>query len=290
MKYLATVFLASLAFLLGCDRPEPIPAFLRIEPFTVDATAGGNSMHEIDKGWVYVNNELLGGFELPVELPVLVEGRANVLVFPGVTANGQNDSPTLFAPMERHRDSVNLVAGQTATISPTTRYEPTLKFAFAPDRTTFDGATSIVFENRDSDNINTFTVSPQGGYTGKGILMDVDTAHALMEIASELVPLPNTGDRQVWLEMHHSNDVPFSIQIVTVDDTGFEEAIPLFLANATQNGGWNKLYFNLTDYISQKQRPNYRIYYRLRLPTDSNGQPTVLRGFTKLDNIRLIHF
>ncbi len=289
MKYLATVFLVTALF-FGCDRPEPIPAFLRIEPFTIESTAGGNGMHEVNKGWIYVNNELLGGFELPAEIPVLLEGKVNVQVFPGVTANGQNDSPTLYAPLERQKDSVTLVAGQTATINPATRYDPLLKFAFAPDRTTFDGITSIIFENRDMDNNNTYEVTTQGGLTGKGILMVVDTGHTLLEIASEAVALPNTGDRQVWLEMHHSNDVPFSIQIVTVDDTGFEEAIPLFLTNATQNGGWNKLYFNLTDYLSIKQEPKYRIYYRVRLPTDASGQPTVLRGFTKLDNIRLIHF
>jgi hypothetical protein len=290
MKYSSTVFLATALLIWGCDRPEPIPAFLRIEPFKVAASAGGDAMHEIDKGWVYINNELLGGFELPVEIPVLWKGDANILVFPGVTANGQNDSPSLFAPMERHRDTVFLEDGQTEVISPKTKYEAALKYAFPIEKTTFDGPTAIIFEDRDLDVERTFLVNTDGGLDGRGMLMQVDTGHILMEVASEAVALPNSGAEQVWLELHHSNDVPFSIQIVSVADDGFEEAIPLFFANATEDGAWNKLYLNLTDYLTLQKKPKYRVFFRLRLPIDTNGQPTAITGKTKLDNIRLIHF
>ena len=289
MKYLSAIFLFALLF-LQCDQPEPIPAYIRIEPFVVDASAGGAAIHEVTEGWLYVNNELLGGFHLPAEIPVLTEGDVEVQIFPGVKINGLNSSPGIYPMFKRFVRSVNLVAGTTITIQPTTEYEDNAIFPFDPDKTTFDGATSIQFDNRDFDNDNTFLVNSEGGFQGRGILMKVDTMNPILEIATETIALPNTGDRNVWLEMQHQNDVPFSIQILAVDDTGFETAIPLFLFNVTKEGQWNKIYFNLTDYLADTKKPTYRLFYRLPLPVGNDGQYSALQGTVKLDNIRLVHF
>ena len=288
MKQVITVFLM-LSLIWGCDKAEPIPAYIRIQSFTIGASAGGNTMHEVTEGWVYVNGELLGGFHLPAEIPVLVEGAAEVQIFPGVKVNGLNSSPGIYPMFKRHIANVTLTAGETTSIQPTTEYQDNRIFAFPVDKTTFDGNTSINFVNRDFDEDNTFSVN-NNGYEGRCIQMYVDTAHTIMEIAAEQVPLPNTGDVNVWLEMHHQNDVPFSIQIVAVDNTGFETAIPLFLFNPTAAGQWNKIYFNLTDYLPDQKKPFYKLFYRLPLPLGTDGKYTATTGTVKLDNIRLVHF
>jgi hypothetical protein len=290
MRYFTTIFLFSILFCLGCDKPEAIPSYIRMEPFVVNAT-GGNGWHEITEGWIYVNNELIGGFTLPAEIPILAEGQAEVQIFPGVKVNGLTSSPGVYPMMKRYIVSVLLKPGETVTVSPTTEYEPSITFAWPEDKTTFDGATTVVYENRDFDESTTYSITPTGGFQGKSLLMEVDTAHGFIEIASEQIALPNTGDRNVWLEMHHKNDIQFSIQIVGVGQDGFEQGIPLYLFNPTKDEKWNKIYFNLTDYLPTLVRPTYRLFFRVPLPIDNaTGQYSALKGKVMLDNIRLLHF
>lgn len=288
MKYTLTTITA-LLLLFGCNKSEPIPSYIHIEPFTVSAL-GGTAWQKITEGWLYVNGNLIGGFTLPVDVPVLEEGNYEVQVFPGVKVNGLRDSPGLYPFMKRYVKQVDLVAGETVTIQPTTAYEATAKFAWPESESTFDGPSSVILENRDGDNLNTFEVTPEGGMEGKGLLMKVDTAHAIMEVAVEEVALPNTGDRQVWLELHYSNDIPFSLQLLGIKSDGFEESASVYLFNPTTDNGWNKIYINLTDYVVGLKEPGYRLYFRVPLPRDNNGNYTTVSGKVRMDNIRLVHF
>lgn len=273
----------------GCDKPEAIPAYLRIEPFMVEAE-GGAAWQEISVGWVYVNNEILGGFQLPAELPVLASGEVTVQVFPGVLVNGLKDSPGLYPFMKRDVQTIQLTPGETTTIQPRTSYEPAAKYAWPLEESTFDGPSSVIFENRDTDPGSTFTVGTEGGFAGKCLQMKVDTAHSIIEIASESVALPNTGGRQVWLEMHHQGDIPFAFSILGADATQFEEVINVYLFNATGDNGWNKIYFNLTEFMVSLPRPSYRLFFRVPLPKKDDGTFSKTEGTVRLDNIRLIHF
>lgn len=278
------------AIVLGsCDQPEPIPSYLRIEPFIVEAE-GGSAWQEISIGWVYVNNEILGGFQLPVELPVLASGEATVQVFPGVLVNGLKDSPGLYPFLKRDVQKVQLTPGETTVLQPKTSYETASKYAWPLEESTFDGPSSVLFENRDTDPGSTFTVGTEGGFAGKCLQMRVDTAHSVIEIASEAVALPNTGDRQVWLEMHHQGDIPFAFSILGADATQFEEVINVYLFNATGENGWNKIYFNLTQYMVSLPRPSYRLFFRVPLPRKDDGTFSATEGTVRIDNIRLIHF
>jgi hypothetical protein len=290
MRYFTTIFLFSIFFCLGCDKQEAIPSYIKIQPFVVNVT-GGNAWHEVTDGWIYVNNELIGGFTLPAEIPILAEGLAEVQIFPGVKVNGLKSSPGVYPMMNRYKESVTLKPGETVTISPTTEYDPNITFAWPEDKTTFDGATTVLYEDRDVDMSTTFSISTASGFQGKGLLMEVDTAHGLIEIASEQIALPNTGDRNVWLELHHKNDIPFSIQIVGVGQDGFEQGIPLYLFNPTKDGEWNKIYLNLTDYLPTLVKPTYRLFFRVPLPiNNATGQYSALKGKVMLDNIRLLNF
>jgi hypothetical protein len=290
MKTRLLVPLLLTAIAMGsCDQPEPIPSYLRIEPFIVEAE-GGAAWQEISVGWVYVNNEILGGFQLPVELPVLASGEATIQVFPGVLVNGLKDSPGLYPFMKRDVQVVQLTPGETTVLQPKTSYEPASKYAWPLEESTFDGPSSVLFESRDTDPGSTFTVGTEGAFAGKCLQMRVDTAHSVIEIASEAVALPNTGDRQVWLEMHHQGDIPFAFSILGADATQFEEVINVYLFNATGENGWNKIYFNLTQYMVSLPRPSYRLFFRVPLPRKDDGTFSATEGTVRIDNIRLIHF
>jgi hypothetical protein len=269
------------------DAPEQIPVYLQLEPFTVNE-AGGAAWHKITEGWLYVNGEFLGVYPLPGKAPVLADGESQILLFPGVKENGYDDTPNIYDFLTRYETKVNLTPGTTTVIQPTTQYKTDITFPWSLDRSTFDSGSSVVISNRDDDQATGFELTTVGAFAGQSIKMAVDTAHPVIEIVTEQAALPYDGARQIWVELNYRNDMPFTLWLYGTTGTSSEQQIPIYqFANSAQ---WNKIYFNLTDYVSQAGQEKQRLYFGVKLPTDTAGKYTQLSGTVYLDNIRLVHF
>lgn len=287
MKYpLLFLFLISL---FGCkDKPEQIPAYLSLKPFEVDAQ-GDASWHKITDGWLYVNGEYLGAYTLPALVPILAEGQSEVILFPGVKENGILATPNIYPLLTRwESNAVQLVAGQTTDIQPNTTYDLGTNYSFGIGRGDFDGGSSIVFEDRDDDEFTSFSLVTNGAFAGKSILMQMDTAHPLIEIATEQVSgLPTSGAPEVWLEMHYQCDMTFFLFLLYSDGAGPEASQAVIGINPSES--WNKIYINLTNVLSLTQANTYRLFLRAPLPKDNTGNFSQLSGTVRVDNIRLLH-
>ncbi len=271
----------------GCkDQPEQIPAYLEIKPFMVNAE-GGTNWQKITEAYVYVNREYLGAYSLPASVPVLAEGDALVYAYPGVKENGIVTTPNIYPFLLRHEQTLPLAGGQSTTLQPITSYDPDTKYPWALDRTTFDGTSSIVFQNRDSDDNSSYSLSTDGAFSGKSLLMEVNEAHPAILIASEAVLLP-TDNQQVWLELQYKNDMVFEAYLLGKTGSGEERTQPLFQFNKKDD--WNKTYRNLTELLLQSQEETYRIAFLVRLPKDAAGNYTQTSGSVRIDNLRLANF
>ncbi|MFN0014576.1 MAG: hypothetical protein ACKVU2_08515 [Saprospiraceae bacterium] len=288
MQRLLFLLLFSLLLTTCTDESEPIPAYLRVERFTVNAP-GGTAWQEITEGWVYVNDQFLGGYTLPATLPVLGDGEITVLVFPGVKENGLLQTPGVYPFLARHESKVTFVPGQTTTLQPATSYLPEAIFPWSADRATFN-TTTVVLENRDGDTATDFELTTVGAYEGRSVKMAVDTAHTLIEIATEAVNnLPDNGEKPVWLELHYRNDMPFELWLLGTEGSGSNElAQPIYQFVPSEN--WNKIYFNLTEFLVSMQQDKYRLFFRTALRKNVSGAYDQLKGEVLLDNMRLIHF
>ncbi|MBL7797882.1 MAG: hypothetical protein JNJ90_15415 [Saprospiraceae bacterium] len=288
MKRLTIFALFSLFFSACTDEEERIPAYVRVEPFTVNAI-GGTGWQKITEGWVYVNDRFLGGYTLPALVPVLDEGEGDILVFPGVKENGLLQTPGLYPFLARHEGKVMLTPGQTTILQPVTQYLPEAVFPWTVDRTTFN-STTVVLQDRDGDPATTFELVTNGAFDGRSVKLAVDTAHIVNEIVTEVVGnLPNTGDRPVWLELHYRNNLPFELWLLGTDSNGSnEQAQPVYQFATSEN--WNKIYINLTEFLVALQKSNHRLFFRVTLQKNINGQFDQLNGEALLDNMRLVHF
>jgi hypothetical protein len=273
----------------GCDRPEQIPAYLKIAPFVVDAP-GGTAVQELRDAWVYINGELIGAFTLPAEVPVLITGEVELNIIPGVTENGNLETPGFHPFFEIYSTKVTLAENTDTPVNPTTKYFSNVIFPWSLDESTFDADNSVIFEDRDADNEKTFVVTTDGALTGKSLLLEVDTAHTIMEIATEAVPLPIDASKQTWLELHYRNDVPFALAVLGQTGSNPEVNADVYVFNPTGDNEWNKIYINLTDYVTGLRQQQYRLFFRTVLSKDATGKYPSLRGQVRLDNIRLMHF
>ncbi len=282
------LFICLLA-VLGCkDQPEQIPSYLHLKPFTVNAQ-GDASWHKLTEGWLYVNGEYLGSYTLPATVPLLVEGQSDVILFPGVKKNGIFATPDIYPVLTRWQSkTVNLVSGQTTEAQPATVYDADAKFAFGIGRGDFDGGSSIILESRDDDPATTYSLTSDGAFAGKCILMEMDTAHPVIEIATEQVDgLPVTGSPEVWLEMHYKCDMTFFLYLLYSSNGGTESSQSVFQFNTSEN--WNKTYINITEALTTSQATTYRLYFRAGLAKGSDGKFNQLNGSVRIDNIRLVH-
>ncbi|MBK9337702.1 MAG: hypothetical protein IPM98_14510 [Lewinellaceae bacterium] len=288
MRLLATFFFFALLLSACKDEPERIPAYIRIEPFAVDA-AGGAGWQKITDAWVYVNDRFLGGYSLPAMVPVLDEGEGDILIFPGVKENGLLQTPGVYPFLERYEGKTMLEPGQTATVQPVTRYLPEAIFPWTVERASFN-VTTIVLEDRDGDPSTTFELTTDGAFEGRSVKLTVDTIHSLNEIATEQVEnLPSTGARAVWLEMHYRNDLPFELWLLGTEGSSANEvAQPIYQFSTSEN--WNKIYFNLTEFLVASQQDKYRLFVRVALQRNVSGKFEQQTGAVFLDNLRLIHF
>lgn len=272
------------------DKPEAIPAYLQLKPFEVNAQ-GGADWQKITDGWLYVNGEFLGAYTLPATVPILAEGPSDIWVLPGVKQNGLSQTPNLYGFLKRFEKQYDLVPGQTTVVQPVTQYVDNTIYAWDFIRASFDAPTTILLENRDDDENSSFVVTSDGAFggSGKSLLLQVDTAHTLIEIATEQVTLPTAGAKETWLELHYRNDIPFELWLVGTTGLSTQEVNQsVYYFNTSEN--WNKTYFNLTEFVVAMQQDKYRLFFRTQLPKDASGKYTKMQGSVFLDNIRLVHF
>ena len=213
-----------------------------------------------------------------------------VWLFPGVKKNGVLETPDIYSFLKRHDQDYTLSPGQNTVIQPVTEYDDNTEYAWDFSRASFDGGASILLEARDTDPATSFVVTADGAFGGAGkcVLLKVDTAHALIEIATEEVELPTAGAEQTWLELHYRNDIPFELWLICKGSSAQETNQAVYYFNTTET--WNKTYFNLTEFVVALQEDKYRLFFRAQLPKDASGKYSKLEGAVRLDNIRLVHF
>lgn len=275
-KHKLLPLLLLLPLLNSCrDEPEQIPAYLELRPFEVQEP-GGAAEHKITEGWLYVNGAFLGGYTLPATVPVLEEGESTIIVYPGVKENGIASTPALYSPMQRYETTATLAPNQDLVVQAVTEYASQTVALWSAAQSEFD-ISSVPLEP-----LTDFTLTADGAYAGRSVLMQVDTADPLDAVLTNLMALPNTGNREIWLELHYQNDIPFSVWVV--GETGIVDR-PVFQFNPRET--WNKIYINLTPFVAVAPlEDRYLLRFVVNL-LDASGNP--VRGSVRFDNLKLLY-
>jgi hypothetical protein len=283
------ILLFTFAFFTTCkDKAEQIPAYLKLEGFQIDAP-GGAAWQKVNFIWLYVGEEFLGAYSPNAEVPILAEGLQTVTVFPGVNMNGQVETPEIYPFFKRYDTQVTLTPGQTVVIKPSTTYETGAIIPWSSS-SEFDGS-QLFFENIDTYNDLNLVFESDSAFSGKSAVMRVDTAHNIMNIATDWVSgLPTQGDRQVWLEMNYRCDAPLEVYLRgRGNPTKGETAQGIYQFSRKKD--WNKIYFNLTPFLIQSTQTEYSLGFRFGVPIDfTTGNYTALKATARFDNLKLVHF
>jgi hypothetical protein len=266
---------------------QTIPAYLKIDSIrlTTDYSTQGTALNSITDGWVYIDGQLIGVFQLPATFPVLKEGTHTFSVLPGIKKDGiaaTRVSYPFYNEIQTPK-TVNLIAGKTlnAGILSTT-YSTKTKFLWRED---FDNA-AITLDSTSASTLRigqTATDSPltlQGIHSG---IVELDTVGATFAAASHSKFTIPTGSG-VYMEMNFNSNAPLVIGVDIYDAAEtFITNAPILTLNPANNK-WKKIYIDLSTALTSYSYEKYFKVYFYFENTDGKQYQIVL------DNIKLLSF
>jgi hypothetical protein len=261
--------------LVSCNKQDleaEIPAYISINNFTFTTTSGqGTSSHKITDAWVYVNQELVGVFELPAKIPVVKEGDFTLDIYPGIKENGIAERRERYLFYSAYSTSITLEKNKTIEITPSTTYTSGTIFYWMED---FEAVAIPFLYNTISDTIMNKTTTNvfEGSYSGQVAM--TPTMDFFECFTPSFTNLPRFGN-PIFMELDFKTNQPVLVGIYADS-----EQIGLFYLNTTSE--WNKIYFNLTEAIQTRASADeFRVFFGF--------ENNVLYPELVVDNIKIVH-
>jgi len=264
------------------DNEQPIPAYLKIDSINITTAAGqGEATHDLTDVWVSANGVLLGTFELPANIPIIVdENPTSIIISPGFRNNGETSRSFTYNLMKPITLNENLEPGQILEPELVFRYNENVIFDFVED---FESSGHIFTLELDDDETTKIVRSSEeqanGSFSGK---IALTTEHP--EIITGTI-LRYDGDLNAgsdsYLEMEYKNDVPFGVGVIYVQE-GEEVTQPLIVLNPKDE--WNKIYIDYTSILTSPLIESYRVYFSTDL-----GPLNATEGNIFIDNVKFVH-
>lgn len=258
---------------------EPIPTYIRIDSMdlvSVDPSVHGSVSEKITDAWVYVDNHNVGNFELPANIPVLLENdSAEIAIYAGIKSNGQDFFRRRYVFYEPHIQRIGKSL-ETQKIIPQIQYRTGLTFRMDED---FENGNSFLpYFGPDTTIKRTSDPNYVFEGTGSGLIWLTNTERGARSITTQEFTLPT--DRESFLEMDYKNNIIFTleVQIVTFTNT----VIVTDLLNMNIREDWNKIYINLTEVATTY--PGSKVNFILK----AFLTPGQTAGFVAIDNFKIL--
>lgn len=290
--YIFYLLLVGLVFSFsGCklfDKEEQEPSYVIIDTVGVNPNYAecGSSSHQISDVWVYVDDKLLGCFELPARVPVLEVGSHKVTFLAGVKVNGIGATRATYPFYAAANYQLVLSPDSALHIKPMFDFDRSMVLVMNED---FESAgvsfqkvdlsdTTIKASNSLSDlYVNTQDPTEVSTYSGA---ISLDTTRSDFEIETiSAYSLPKNGT-YIFLEFNYKCTTPVVVGSKAYYSGSMVKS-PLVVLNPTST--WRKMYVNLTVAVSRETTAlNYRIYFAGGLRSGATEDRVVL------DNIKLV--
>lgn len=290
--YLYFAFVVICLFVLSScykfEGEQTIPSFVTIDSVSIETNYSeeGTSSQAITDVWVYVDDGLIGAFELPATVPVLAAGDHKLEIRPGIKLNGISSTRVpypFYQPILY--DNFNFVPDSVLTLADLiTEYYSNLEFAWLED---FETSGISLVENLGSDTIIQRT-TPAGN--SEAFSFDNSKYSGVVHLTTERPIWTALSFNQfqnqaqgtlVLLEMNFKTDNYMNIGVLVLENGQYLK-IPLLVLNHSED--WTKIYVNLGPNLSLHPGAKiYQIYFESGLETGKT------EASIYLDNIKLIY-
>lgn len=289
---LAILFFSSACQLINPE--EELPVFISIEDsrVLVDETLDFWSPLGIKDGWVFLQGEQIGVFQLPAVIPILPKKVGNsIRIGGGVFETGLS---TFRIEYPFWNDIIVSIEGaeplDTVVITPRFEYFPrdtTLIYAFEAG---FEGGSSNLQSLSPNGTYATMQISTEDKFVGlQSGKVTFTSSRYQFEASSPTLTLPQSGNNDIWCEVTYKNDIPFTVLMIGLaPGSPIEVELPTNVLFSSPDE-WNTAYIHLNDLA--RSIPDGSIFKLLfRASSQEAGATSGRSGTIFLDQIRLIHF
>ena len=234
------ILLLLILFCFACNKNDEIPSYLKIDNVSLnyDPNFGSNSENITDV-WVYIEENLQGVYEIPVEFPILQEGLKSIRIKGGVKANGIASTRIQYPFFTSYLDTVELIKDQSITIAPIFSYNNSFE-AIIED---FENSGTIIDSTLNSEIDFSIETEIQNNYG----YANIESPNINFEIATQDLNLPQQG-APVYLELDYKSSTEF---LVGMYINYPQSVLKSELIWVTAKENWNKIYINLTSTVSE---------------------------------------
>ena len=261
---------------------QTVPAYIHIDSIAVEGdyyTYGANTANITD-AWVYVDDQIIGTFELPATFPVLKKGKHKVSVYGGICMDGISGSRgpySFYSPMVY--EGLDLVEDSTVTINPVINYYPIGEGVMVGWMEDFETGNALLPTSQSDTSImrvsgNEAWRSVNSYYSGK-VVLPPDSLDFTVATADELTCHTGLlGEKPLYLEMDYkTNDTIFVGIIYRENNTPVQW--PLVKVVPTDTGHdvpqkWKKIYINLGKLMHEHESASF---FKVYLTSDLSIHP-----------------
>ncbi|RLD25623.1 MAG: hypothetical protein DRI54_04530 [Bacteroidetes bacterium] len=294
-NYLGIAGFIFLFFVSSCKKEQVIPSYLYIPNLNTNGfySISGSDSSEIYGAKVFLNNQLIGVYQTPVEVPLFAEGEQTIKTIAVVKKNGFPNDLIPYPYFDFSTDIALLEADKTVDLTPTVDYlstatvdywfedfeNPTIKFVTTDNSTgelvKTQNPELVFFDDSNDDVAN----STSGQFE-----LNNDSAYIKSLTNENFTYKKNTN---VFVEINYQNNQPFFFDIVVFNQLGQVEKIPFFQFKETINAEgelyWNKIYLEIGSLLNTVD-----LLISFEICFEMQKDITVANSIVVIDNVKLI--
>ncbi len=285
VKLFTYLLILSIIFVSGCDIINPsekIPSYIQVDTIYVqtDPTTQGSNIHQISDCWLYVNNKLIGTFEVPFKVPVLESGMQSIQIEPGIKVSGSDSFRKIYPMMFGYYFDTILKEGEVMKVNPIFKYRP-VTFALVEDSEDI----GIEFERSEQSDTSIYLIDGASALEGKSMYFALDNERQNFECRStSLYEIPKNGE--AYLEVSFKSNDHFEFGLFSLEYSGtqaYEVRKRIYVFNPSTE--WKRVYIDLNYFVINADGSEFRLYFTCFHPTDSENEKTEVY----IDNIKLLY-
>ena len=284
MRLVVQVF--SLFILVSsCVKNNPDPSWLEVNEWQLNSNIDlsgleGELTESITNAQVYIDDQLIGIFEVPFRIPILKTGAVNVKVYPVVINNGISATKKLYPFLERYEIDAELVQNEDLVINPVTNYKSITNFWVEDfediNNSIENDQTSLATLQLSNENLTAFN----GNFYGKVVLNEVDTTW--VGNTTDQLAIPKGSECYLEIDYYVTNDLYTGLLFVS--PSGNENNVNVRLnGQEPENVVWKKIYIELKELISAS--PNNTQFLQTFTAFLDEGES---EGLICIDNIKVL--
>jgi len=282
--------LSLLLIFISCNKEEDkaaIPAYLHIDQFVIDAdfNSEGTSSQKVTTAWIYVNDEMLGAYDLPMDVPIIASGNTKISVEAGMNLNGIAKLRTPYPYYSFYDEQINLTPDKLHYLNaakdslPHGDYQNFLKLEIVEDfespgfgmEATPKSDTDFVKINK-AEGAFVFENEP----TNSGLI--VLKSQSIFEVVSikkyDFIPVQN-----YYIELNYKSEIPFTVGVFMTKGT---QTIQAPVVQVFPSTTWNKIYINLVTELGASLPDDYKIFIGAINKENSSKE-------IYIDNVKLVY-